>query len=312
MHPDETLVTWKSDVSSAFLNLPAHPIYQLRQVVDVEGNWHIIHRLVFGNWASPCCWCSVAGLMCWIAIKKFDIKDLHDFMDDFFSWALARDLVLYKGISRLRPQARLLIFWDEIRCPWKDKKQEFGPELIIIGFYVDINCGSLTLTDEAISSVLSTVQAFLATPGHRPSLCEWLRVGGHLNWVFNVLPLGHPALGELYRKTAGKTIMNAGIALNAEVITNLTWLSEVIPRAIGVHFVDATHWDDCEADLVLWTDASLHLGLGFVFAGHGFSYAISPTNSKEKVDIFFLELVAILSAVHHVALFSHPPKKVLL
>ena len=29
-HPDEDLVTWKSDVSSAFLNLPAHPIYQLR------------------------------------------------------------------------------------------------------------------------------------------------------------------------------------------------------------------------------------------------------------------------------------------
>jgi hypothetical protein len=26
--------------------------------------------------------------MCWIAIKKFDIEDLHDFMDDFFSWAL--------------------------------------------------------------------------------------------------------------------------------------------------------------------------------------------------------------------------------
>ena len=189
-HPTEDLVTWKSDVSSAFLNLPAHPIYQLRQVVDVDEAWRIIHRLVFGNRSSPRCWCAVSGLMCWIGIKKFDIKDLHDFMDDFFSWALRSDFVFYKGISRPRPQARLLILWDEIGCPWKEKKQEFGLELEIIGFHVDINRGTLTLTDESISEVVTIVHAFLDTPGRRPPLREWLRVGGHLNWVFNVLPLG--------------------------------------------------------------------------------------------------------------------------
>ena len=311
-HPNTDLVTWKSDVSSAFLNLPAHPIYQLRQVVDVEGILRIIHRLVFGNRASPRCWCSVSGLMCWIAIKKFDIKDLHDFMDDFFSWALASDLVIYKGIARPRLQARLLMLWDAIGCPWKEKKQEFGMELKIIGFHVDINRGTLTLTDESISEVISAVRVFLATPGRRPSLREWLRIGGHLNWVFNVLPLGRPALGEFYRKVAGKNLMNAGISLNADVVRNLEWLVEIIPKAIGVHFVDATHWDDYEADFILWTDASLRLGLAFVYAGRGFTYAISPPSSKEKIDIFFLELVAILSAIHHIALFPHPPKKVLL
>jgi len=106
--------------------------------------------------------------------------------------------------------------------------------------------------------------------------------------------------------------MNAGVALNTDVVRNLEWLVEVIPKAIGVHFVDATHWDDHEADFVLWTDASLRLGLAFVYAGRGFVYAISPTSTKDKVDIFFLELVAILSAIHHIALFPHPPKKVLL
>lgn len=310
-HRNEQLLTWKSDVSSAFLNLPAHPIYQLRQVVEFEDVWRIIRRLVFGNRSSPRCWCAVSGLMCWIAIKNFDIKDLHDFMDDFFSWAFASDLVFYKGVSRPRPQARLLMFWDEIGCPWKDKKQEFGPVLKIIGFYVDINRGTLTLTNDSIVEVVNTVQAFLSTPGRRPSLREWLRVGGHLNWVFNVLPLGQPALSEFYRKIAGKSLMNAGIALNADVVRNFEWLVEVIPKAIGVHFINATHWDDREANLVLWTDASLQLGLGFVYADRGFVYTIS-SSAIEKVDIFFLELVAILSAVHHVALFPRPPKKVLL
>ena len=52
LHPNTPLVTWKSDVSSAFLNLPAHPIYQLRQVVEVDGIRRLIHRLVFGNRAA--------------------------------------------------------------------------------------------------------------------------------------------------------------------------------------------------------------------------------------------------------------------
>jgi hypothetical protein len=173
-HCDQDLVTWKSDVSSAFLNLPAHPIYQLRQVVEVDRSWHIIHRLVFGNRASPRCWCAVSGLMCWIGIKKFDIKDLHVFMDDFFSWSLKSDLLIYKGIPSPRSQACLLIFWDEIGCPWKVKKQEFGMELKIIGFYVDINRGTLTLTDESITSIISIVRLFLATPGCQPPLREWL------------------------------------------------------------------------------------------------------------------------------------------
>jgi hypothetical protein len=133
-----------------------------------------------------------------------------------------------------------------------------------------------------------------------------------LNWAFNVLPLGRPALTELYRKVSGKTLMNAGISLNADVVRNLEWLIDIIPKSIGVHFVNATHWDDREAIVVLWTDASLRLGLGFAYAKQGFTYAISPSNSQEKIDIFFLELVAILSAVHHVALFPHPPKRVLL
>ena len=92
------------------------------------------------------------------------------------------------------------MFWDEIRCPWKFSKQEFGESLKIIGFHVNINHGSLTLTDESISNVISTTKTFLTTPGRCPSLRDWLQVGGHLNWVFNVLPLGHPALGEFYHK----------------------------------------------------------------------------------------------------------------
>lgn len=46
------LVTFKSDVASAFLNLPAHPMFQLRQVVRIEGKLFIVQHLIFGNCAS--------------------------------------------------------------------------------------------------------------------------------------------------------------------------------------------------------------------------------------------------------------------
>ena len=48
-NPGKHLVTFKSDVASAFLNLPAHPIFQLHQVVKIEGKLFIVWHLVFGN-----------------------------------------------------------------------------------------------------------------------------------------------------------------------------------------------------------------------------------------------------------------------
>jgi hypothetical protein len=41
-NPGRHLVTFKSDVASVFLNLPAHPIFQLRQIVKIKGKLFII------------------------------------------------------------------------------------------------------------------------------------------------------------------------------------------------------------------------------------------------------------------------------
>jgi len=66
----------------------------------------------------------------------------------FFGWDFADNLVLYHG--RLHPccQVQLLTFWDEISCPFEDKKQDHGEVLKIIGFFVDINQGTITLAPE--------------------------------------------------------------------------------------------------------------------------------------------------------------------
>ena len=43
------LILYKDDIASAFLNLPAHPIWQIRQVAVVDGKLLIVQQLVFGN-----------------------------------------------------------------------------------------------------------------------------------------------------------------------------------------------------------------------------------------------------------------------
>jgi hypothetical protein len=311
-NPGVPPVLFKDDVATAFLNLPAHPIWQLRQVVMVDGRLYIVRRLVFGNRASPRIWCAVSGLLCWLAIRKLNIVGLHVYMDDFFGWARADDLILFRGQLRPRPQVLLLIFWEAIRCPFEDKKQEHGSPLKIIGFWVDINLGTISLSPSSVIDIQLKINDFLVTPSRQPILRDWLRLAGHLNWLLNVLPWGRPALTELYRKISGKTQLSRGVHINAEVKRDLMWLSEVIPAAIGVHFIDNGRWAEADADLVIWTDASLHGALSFVIAGHGFVYQLRECPPNIKIDIFFLELMAILSAVHHFSQSLQPPRRILL
>jgi len=106
------------------------------------------------------------------------------------------------------------------------------------------------------------------------------------------------------------------IYLNAVVINILSWLASIIPWAIGIHFVDIGQWDNSNADFILWTDTSGKKRLSFVYAGNGFFYLLNPhpimSKVERKIDIFFLEMVTILSAIHHAINFTSPPQRILL
>lgn len=130
--------------------------------------------------------------------------------------------------------------------------------------------------------------------------------------MLNVLPWGHPALTELYLKISGKTWSHCGIPINAAVITDLMWLKNVIPSAIGICFTDQGMWSDDNADMVMWTDVSLRNALSFVYSNKGFLYPIKPLPVGTKVDIFFLEHLAIASAVHHAGSLVQPPHHILI
>lgn len=234
-------------------------------------------------------------------------------MDDFFSWDFTNNLTWYRGAFCPRHQVQLLILWESITCPFENRKQEYGELLKIIGFWADANQGSISLPPQSVTDLVGKIDSFLATSNWTPTLCDWQCLTGHLNWLLNVLPWGHPGLTELYRKMSGKTHSFAGIPINATITADLSWLKSIIPHSIGIWFVNSSLWCSPDADLVMWTNATLKTALSFVYTNHGFIYPIHhPTGSAEKINIFFLELVAILSAIHHAASFPRPPHRLLL
>ncbi|KAJ3742267.1 hypothetical protein EV360DRAFT_27052, partial [Lentinula raphanica] len=180
------------------------------------------------------------SLILWILVRKFDIVGLHMYMDDFFGWDYSDNLVLFHG--RWRPRRQVLLFWDHIHCPYEDPKQDAGLLLKIIGFFIDINGGTISITDSTIADLVEKINTFLGHPSRKPPLREWLHLCGHINWALNVLPWGRPALTELYAKIDNKAGMKSGVPINVAVKESLTWLVEVLPQSIGVRLLDDGFW----------------------------------------------------------------------
>ncbi|KAF6743493.1 hypothetical protein DFP72DRAFT_827709 [Ephemerocybe angulata] len=52
--------------------------------------------------------------------------------------------------------------------------------------------------------------------------------------------------------------------------------------------------------------------MAFVFQGEGYFYPLQPCPPNQSIDIFFLELVAILAAVSFAAAQPRPPRRLLI
>ncbi|KAJ3751938.1 hypothetical protein EV360DRAFT_19587, partial [Lentinula raphanica] len=164
------------------------------------------------------------------------------YMDDSFGWDYADELVFFHGRLRPRRQVQVLLFWDYIGCPYEDSKQDDGLLLKIIGFFIDINAGTISITDSAVHELVGKIEAFLGHPTRKPPLRDWLCLCGHVNWALNVFPWGRPALTELYAKIDNKAGMKSGVPINVAVRESLSWLADILPRSVGVRLLDNDFW----------------------------------------------------------------------
>ncbi|TFY77497.1 hypothetical protein EWM64_g6514 [Hericium alpestre] len=305
---------FKSDVSMAYRRLPMHPLWQVKQVITVDGVRRIDRCNNFGGRASGKLWCAFMSLVLWIAINEKGIDGLLAYIDDCFSDDPSEHLVFYEPYEDFLPpkQVALLLLWDEIHLPHDRPKQMFGSTCTIIGLDVDLRHMRITLSDERRTALARGVRNFvLAAPRRRRRLVEWQRILGWMNWGLNVAPLLRPALQSVYDKTAGRRIRNAPIYLNATVIRDFLWFADAFERFDGIHIITSHEWDSSQADLIIYCDASLTGGLAFWSPAHhrGFLSEL-PTAPSNADTIFWYEALTVVSALDWACSLSPTPQRV--
>ncbi|THH15423.1 hypothetical protein EW146_g5062 [Bondarzewia mesenterica] len=306
---------FKSDVSQAYRRLPIHPLWQIKQVVTIDGERRVDRCNNFGDRAGGFIWCSFFGLVLWIAINIRKILEVLAYVDDTFGHDTESRLVCYEPYDAFYPakQVQLLELWDFLGIPHEKKKQEFGRSLTIIGFHVNAQVMTIALEDDARVKLIAAIRDFLRdAPKHRRKLVEWLRLLGYANWGLNVAPLLRPALQSSWDKMRGKAISHAGITINKDVTHDLLWFASMFERSSCIYVIKAQDWDVEHADLVIYTDAS-SFGLGFWCPLHweGFLSPLTPPPLSAET-IFWYEALTVLSALVFAAELKRPPKRLVI
>ena len=80
--PGKEKVVWKSDVSEAYRILPMHPLWQIKQVTQVNDQYFVDRCNVFGGCGAPGIFISFNALVTWIAKEIKGIRYLSNYVDD--------------------------------------------------------------------------------------------------------------------------------------------------------------------------------------------------------------------------------------
>ena len=305
-HADEflsgtPLTLWKSDVAAAYRQMPMHPLWQIKQVVNIADKFSIDRCNNFGGRASQKIWWSFISLVLWIAVFKRSLEALKCYVDDHFSFSRTGDLEFYEKYEAFWPsdQVKLLQLWDEIGLPHEEDKQINGFCIPIIGFEVDPNAMTVTMSTAKRSELILACNLFTVR-GARKTLREFQRLQGWINWALNVYPHLRPALCQSYHKIIGKSRPSAPIHVNNTMRGELLWFIHHIANSDGIHMLKSVEWspyDRMATTLIAYTDASA-VGMGIWFPGeHGGFQCPLPTDGPKDL-IFFYEALAVYSAFH--------------
>jgi hypothetical protein len=296
---DVQLVMWKSDIQMAYRNLWLSPEWQAKQVVTVNGKRYVDHCNCFGNRSSYKIFLSFSSLVAWIAEYVKHIRNLKTYVDDSASFGLAADVLYYARYRRYYPtnQTRLLLLWDELGIPHEEKKQIYGPIIPFVGFDVDPNAMTISISDSRRTELMDKVFAF-AKPGKRHSLRDFQSLAGYVNWSLAVFPLLRPSLSAVYGKMSGKSRALAPIHVNNAIYVELQWFIRHVRASNGIFMLKSVAWDPtsapCDTTNCL-VDACLG-GMAFWYLERklGFQCRIP---AEHQAPIFYWEAVAVACSI---------------
>jgi len=194
-------------------------------VNTIDNSHHIDCCTCFGDSASAKTWIDLNACVLWIAVFIKLIPDLFAYSDDTFSFDFESNMSWYAPYQKFLPakQVHLLLLLDELGIPYEEKKQVFGCSIKIIGFDVNTKNMTITMTPESKAELLEKIQTFIS--GLRFTLREFQSLTGHINWSFNIFPLLHPSLSNIYHKIASASHPLQFLWMNNNMKSDLQWLS---------------------------------------------------------------------------------------
>lgn len=312
---DRKLVLWKSDVKSAYRLMPMHPLWQIRQIVTVDGQRYVDRCNTFGSRAGGWVWGSFISLVLWIAIKVKKIEDLLGYVDDDFSWDFAGNTRYYRPYHKYLPekQARYLELWDELGIPHSEDKQESGSALTIIGFEFDPNGVRVRLPDSRRRELFQSIDDF-AQQGQQRKFLEFQQIAGLIEWAFAANPFGRPGLSGIHEAMSVQRDPQDLVPVSARVCSELQWLKvHIESKNGGTGVVRQKDWgrgndrvsyvDACPSGLGIWIP-SLRRGLQAQINGQN----LSKFGGRDILDF---ESFAIFAAFHYAATCFRPERLVI-
>ncbi|KAG8990290.1 hypothetical protein FRB93_003266 [Tulasnella sp. JGI-2019a] len=320
---------FKTDVSQAYRRLPAHPLWQIKQVITIDGKYHVNRCIDFGGRGSGKLWCLFFGLVVWVAIRIRGVEGLCHYVDDAFAFDDTEALVYYAKYDTKYPSKQVLFLQllDDIGCPHDKPKQLFFPAGTILGFHVDPQSMTITLPDEAREDLAAFLRDFtsLDVSKRGRTLREWLKMLGWCNWALDAYPLLRPALQSSHKQVKGKRLMSAEVMLNESVKEDLNWFADRVEGSNGVRMLKPLDWLEGDADVVVVMCDACMEGLGFWdtkgkkqgggWVTHGGFFAPTPAHTTvpdNTPTIHYFEALCVATAIVWYAGQTPRPEKLLI
>jgi hypothetical protein len=293
------LVMWKSDIQMAYQNLWLSPEWQAKQVVLIGNKRYVDHCNCFGDRGLYKVFLSFSSLLTWIAENVKHIPNLKVYVDDNCSFGPAGSVLYYAPYRHYFPsnQARLLLLWDKLNVPHEEKKQIYGPIVPFVGFDIDPNRMTISISNEHWMVLVDNVLAF-AKPGKHHLLCDFQSIARYINWSLAVFPLLRPCLSAIYTKVTDKNHPLAPIHVNNAICIELQWFTKHVCTSNRIFMLEMVAWDpttELSNVTTCYVDACLR-GMAFWYPERELGFQCCVPIGYEG-PIFYWEAVAVACAM---------------
>ena len=197
-------------------------------------------------------------------------------------------------------QMKLFQLWDKLNIPHAKKKQIYGPVIPYVGFNVDPNTMTISLSDDCQTKLIAKVLDF-SKVGKCHSLLEFQCLAGHINQSLPMWPLLRPSLSAMYAKIAGETKPLADVHVNKAIEMELTWFVSHVSQYSGALLLRSVAWDLNIAadDFTIWYTNTCLTGMVYYYLELMLGYQYRIPKEDQGEIIFFYEAATITVCIVH-------------